>query len=93
MPRIDVEELRDPEQVFIAGTLRLARRAEDSLTNAGVDYGVKVEEYARSFLFGTPRMGAVFYVGAAQAEHCRQRLTDAGLGAGVVEGQEEVPPR
>jgi len=85
MPRIELEELRDPEQIFIAGTLRLARRAEESLAGEGVDYVVEVEQFGRSFLFGTPRMGAVFYVSSGQAAHCRQRLTAAGLGAGVIE--------
>ena len=84
MARIEEEELPDAEQIFVAGSLRLARRAEEWLTAAGVDYVVQVEPFGRSLLFGTERMGAVFYVASAQAEHCRQQLTDAGLGGGVV---------
>jgi hypothetical protein len=89
MARIEPEDLRDPEQIFIAGSLRIARRAEEWLTTAGVDYAVQVEEFGRSLLFGTVRMGAAFYVNATQAEHCRQQLTAAGLGAGVVAVEEE----
>ena len=84
MPRLELEELPDPEQIFIAGSLRLARRAEEWLTTAGIDYVVKVEPFGRSLLFGSERMGAVFYVTATQADHCRQQLTAAGLGDGVV---------
>jgi hypothetical protein len=88
MARIDSGELTDPEQVFIAGSLRLARRIEEWLTAAGVDYAVNVESIGRSILFGTERMGAAFYVTSAQAEYCRQHLTAAGFGRGVVEPQE-----
>ena len=84
MPRLEPEDLPDSEQIFIAGSLRLARRAEEWLTTAGIDYAVKVEAYGRSFLFGTERMGAVFYVATTQAEYCRQQLTAAGLGGGVL---------
>jgi hypothetical protein len=84
MPRLELEDLPDAEQIFIAGSLRLARRAEEWLTTAGVDYAVTVEAYGRSFLFGTERMGAVFYVASTQAAYCRQQLTAAGLGSGVV---------
>jgi hypothetical protein len=92
MARIELEELPDPEQIFITGTLRVARRAEEALTSAGVDYVVQVEQFGRSFLFGTARMGAAFYVSSTQAAHCRQRLTAEGLARGVVDGQDQVPP-
>ena len=84
MSRVELEELPDPEQIFIAGSLRLARRAEEWMTTAGIDYVVTVEPFGRSILFGTERMGAVFYVTSAQAAHCRQQLTAAGLGGGVL---------
>ncbi len=85
MPRIEFEELQDAEPVYIASTLRLARRAEECLTTADVEYAVKVEEIGRSFLFGTVRMGAAFYVTSTTAEYCRQQLTAVGLGRGVVD--------
>ena len=84
MPRLELEELADPEQIFIAGSLRLALRDEECLTTAVIDYIVKVEPFVRILLFGSERMGAVFYVTATQADHCRQQLTAAGLGDGVL---------
>jgi hypothetical protein len=85
MAPVDPEALRDPESIALARTLRVARTVEDLLSQAGVDYVVQVEAYARSFLFGTPRHGAVFYVTASQASYCRTRLSDAGLGNAVID--------
>ncbi|HEV8319362.1 MAG TPA: hypothetical protein VGQ10_18265 [Vicinamibacterales bacterium] len=88
MARIEAEELRDPELIFVSGTLRMAKRVEERLTTVGVDYVVQVEPIGRSILFRTLRMGAVFYVTSGQAAYCRQELTAVGLGRGVVEEQE-----
>jgi len=85
MARIEAEQLRDPEQVFIGRSLRLALRAEEWLTTAGIDYAVQTESIGRTLLFRTERMGAAFYVNAGQASYCREQLIAAGLGAGVVE--------
>jgi hypothetical protein len=81
---VDPEDLPDLERIFIARTIRQARKAEELLTATGVDYVVQVEPYGRSLLFGTIRHGAAFYVAAAQAPHCRERLIGAGFGKGVV---------
>jgi hypothetical protein len=91
MARIDADELSEPERIFIAATLRLALRAEELLTINGVDYAVEVEEYTRSFLFGTPRHAAVFYVASGQAAYCRAQLTGAGLAKGVIDGDAGRP--
>lgn len=85
MAHVEAEDLQDPERIFIARTVRQARTVEGLLTEAGVDYVVQVEPYSRSILFGTIRHGAAFYVAAAQAAHCRERLMRAGFGKGVVE--------
>jgi hypothetical protein len=92
MARVEGEQLRDPERIFIARSLRLALRVEERLTMIGVDYAVQVESVGRSLLFRTERMGAAFYVNSGQAAYCREQLTVAGLGSGVVESQEEAPP-
>jgi hypothetical protein len=86
---VELDQLRDPEQIFIARSLRLSLRVEEWLTTAGVDYTVKVEAVGRSLLFGTNRMGAAFYVNAGQAAYCRNQLTAAGFGRGVVEAEGE----
>jgi len=85
MAPVDPEALPNPESIALARTLREAKTVEDLLREAGVDYVVQVEAYARSSLFGTPRHGAVFYVTASQASYCRARLSDAGLGKAVVD--------
>ncbi len=72
-------------KVFLAPTLAEARQAEVVLTERGVDYVVKPEPYGRS-LFGSSRVGAVFYVHVSQHEYCRAQLTAAGLGWGVLGG-------
>ena len=80
--------MRDPERIYVARTLRLSLRVEEWLTTAGVDYTVQVESVGRSLLFRTERIGAVFYVNAGQASYCREQLTAAGLGSGVVEREQ-----
>ena len=87
MARIDLDDLRDPERVFLTGSLRLAKRVEEWLTTAGVEYAVDVEPIGRSLLFGSIRMGAAFYVAETHADYCRQQLTAAGFGSGVVDEQ------
>ena len=88
MARIEPDDLPDAERVFLAGSLRVAQRIEEWLTNAGVDYAVQVEPLGRSLFFGSVRMGAAFYVNAGQAAYCRQQLIMAGFDGGVVETQE-----
>ena len=88
MGRIHTDDLTDAERVFVAWSLRVAKRAEELLTGYGVDYGVDVEVMGRSFLFGAARHAAVFYVASSQAGYCRTQLTAAGLGKGVVESEE-----
>ena len=85
MPRIDIDQLRDPEQVYLASSLRLARRVEDLLNSRGVDFVVQVEELGRSTLFGTMRHAAGFYVTAGQASYCRTLFAEAGMSHGIVD--------
>jgi len=83
MPRIEADDLTDPERVFVAASLRQAQRVEEVLTGHGIKYAVQVEEAGRTFLFGSPVHAAVFYVTSAQAAYCRSQLTLEGLGKGV----------
>ena len=69
--------------VFLAATLREARRAEALLTERGVNYVVKTEQFGHSLL-GSPRVGAVFYVQVSQVDYCGSQLVAAGLGRGVL---------
>ncbi|MBI2186536.1 MAG: hypothetical protein HYU37_05355 [Acidobacteria bacterium] len=88
MTRVEPDDLQDPERIYIAGSLPVALRVEEWLTAAGVEYAVQVEPYGRSLLFGSLRMGAAFYVRSGQAAYCREQLTAAGFGGGVVEAQD-----
>ncbi len=85
MPLVDPEVFGDKEltKVFLAPTIAEARRAEAVLSERGIDYIVKPEAYGRT-LFGSPRVGAVFYVQVSQAEYCGAQLVAAGLGWGVL---------
>ena len=87
MARVDLEALEDREleRIFIGARLEEAQRVETVLTEAGVEYVVKVEPFVAG-IFSTfrPRNGAVFYVTSAQADYCRSKLIDAGLGRGVI---------
>jgi len=87
MPQVspDVFGGQELAAVFLAATLREARRAEALLTERGVNYIVKTEQFGRS-LFGSPRMGAVFYVQVSRAEYCGSQLVAAGLERGVLIG-------
>ena len=89
MAPVELDELRDPARILIARSLRVSLRVEEWLTTAGIDYAVQVEPVGRSLLFGTDRMGAVFYVNAGQAVYCREQLTTAGFGRDVAEQLEE----
>lgn len=85
MPRIEPEELRSPEQIYLSSSLRAARKVETLLESQGVSYVVQVEELGRTTLFGTMRHAAGFYVTVGQAEYCRSLLADAGMAYGIVD--------
>lgn len=70
-------------KVFLAITLAEARRAEALFTDRAVEYVVKPEQFGHS-LFGSARVGAVFYVHTSQAEYSAALLVAAGLGSGVL---------
>jgi hypothetical protein len=74
----------DPEQVYLAASLREARDVEALLTSSGVNYATQVEVLGRSSLFGSLRHAAGFYVSAAQAEYCRIAL-EAGFSSGIIQ--------
>jgi hypothetical protein len=55
-------EGKDPVLVYIAKKLNDALRLEDTLTAAGIDYGVEADEYRGGVVFRSTRVGAFFYV-------------------------------
>lgn len=84
MARIEADALPDPEQVYLAASMREARKVEAVLTSRGVDYATAVEALPRSTLFGSIRHAAGFYVTASQADYSRQALVQAGFSHGIV---------
>jgi hypothetical protein len=89
MAMIAGEEFADKEKarIYIAGRVREAKRVEQVLSGAGIDYAVEMEPYQTRLLGILPveYKGAVFYVLAGQADFCRHALRDAGLERGLVD--------
>ena len=85
MPMVDEDVFggRQLARIFLAPTVSEGRSVEAVLDQLGVDYCVRVEPCGRT-LFGSTRMGAAFFVDAAQADSCDQALVRAGLEAGVI---------
>ena len=85
MARVDVEDFADEDasRIFVAAALSEAQRVEAVLTANDVDYAVSVELF-RAGILTRPRHGAVFYVESAVAARCREVLSAAGLGRGVI---------
>jgi len=48
--------------IYIARKLKDALRLEETLTAAGIDYGVEADEYRAGVVFRSARIGAFFYV-------------------------------
>ena len=84
MGHVDGDALVKPEAVYITLSLREARKVEALLTSRSVDYTVQAEEVGRTFLLGTRRHGAVFYVSATQAAYCREVLEQGGFRHGRI---------
>ena len=53
---------REPILIYIAKRLKDALRLEGIFTEAGLDYGVEVDQYRGGVIFRTARAGAFFYV-------------------------------
>lgn len=79
----DHDDDRPMTRIFIAPTMAEARRAEEVLTEKGIEYVVQAEALSRT-LFGSPRYWAAFYVPVEHAQQCGETLEAAGLGEGLV---------
>lgn len=87
---------KDVDCIYVAARRDEAQRVEDVLSANAVDYVVDLQPFQSMLLgiFRVERDGVGFYVVAAQAELCRQRLRDAGLLEGLVDADPptEVSP-
>jgi hypothetical protein len=91
MALVDREAFGDQPtvRIYITGRLREARRAEQALTDHGVDYTLEPERFVERILGLVPREydGLAFHVRATEADAGRRLLGEAGLSAGVVEDE------
>ncbi len=91
MARLEPDDLADCDLalVFIAGTTREAKRAEEILTRDGIDYALGPEPFLRAGMFGAMTLlGLGIFVRSGQAQYCRHLLRQAALSRGVVEDDE-----
>jgi hypothetical protein len=92
MARVDEDVLPESETVlvFIACNVREARRAEDVLTQNGVDYCLSFEPFIRPSILAllteaSEHVGVGFSVRSGQVTFCRHVLSRNGLSIGIVD--------
>lgn len=81
------EEGTEIIRVYLAASLREAQQVERVLDEAGVEFGVEVEEFAsrRALLSGGVQRGAGFWVREALLDGAADLLEHAGWVAGLVD--------
>ena len=70
----------EPVLVYMARKLRHARRVEDLLTEAGIDYAVEADTFTGGIIFRTERTGAFFYVAPVDEARASAALAVEGFG-------------
>jgi prenyltransferase beta subunit len=70
---------QDLALLYIAKRLKEARRLEDVLDEAGVDYLVEADTYRGGFLFVSERIGAFFYTSDALLNGAHEAMKRAGF--------------
>jgi hypothetical protein len=72
-------EGKDAVLIYIAKKLKDALRLEETLTAAGIDYGVEADEYRGGIIFRSARVGAFFYVTKERVEGAHQIMRNNGF--------------
>jgi hypothetical protein len=72
-------EGKDPVLIYIAKKLKEALRLEETLTAAGIDYGVEADEYRGGIILRSARVGAFFYVTKEGVEAAHQIMRNNGF--------------
>jgi hypothetical protein len=87
VPMESFEEGSEIVRVYLAASLAEARRVEDALVDAGVEFAVEVEEFASPTAFGSSqaRRGAGFWVREADLVRAAAALERGGHVAGLVD--------
>jgi len=70
---------RDLDLIYIAKRLREAKRLEDLLSTAGIDYVVEPDTYKGGIIFQSERVGAFFYVAPESAASAHGVMAEAGF--------------
>lgn len=65
--------------IYIAKKLKDALRLEETLTTAGIDYGVEADEYRGGIIFRSARVGAFFYVVKERVEAAHAIMQNHGF--------------
>ncbi len=94
MPRVAIEDFDDEEvaRIYLAARLAEALLVEAELNKQDVDYAVEVESYLAAAVFWLSEYrGAAFYVPMAHADICCAILRAAGLTAGLLEKELQLP--
>ena len=87
MPRKNFNDIPEAEvsRIFIAGSVKEARRIESLLDAEDIEYALVKETFAGAGLFvALTYDGVAFYVESKHAEKCRTLLRDAGLKKGIM---------
>jgi hypothetical protein len=70
---------KDPVLIYVAKKLKEALRLEDTLTAAGIDYGVEADEYRGGIILRSMRVGAFFYVAKEGVAAAHQTMRNSGF--------------
>ena len=81
MARFTLEEFneRQPELIYIAGSLTEAEQVEAVLHEKQIDYALNIEYFAKQSFLGGTYPGVSFYVSVHDAQDSRQSLVLRGL--------------
>lgn len=71
--------------LFIGSRLRDAKRLEERLTAAGIDYLIEVDHYKGGFLFPSMRAGAFFYCREPDVARAKAEVLASGFRPYTVE--------
>ena len=72
------------EAIFIAANVGEAKAVEELLEREGIEYEMRPEAFTRGMFSAACYQGLLFEVLGGQAEYCRRKLEEAGLGKGLV---------
>lgn len=70
---------QEMDLIHIAKKLKEALRAEELLTQAGIDYAVETDTYVGGLILRGERVGAFVYVLPDCAQDARQALRNGGI--------------